>query len=124
MFEHRKHHHVIKLCIIQRQPAPQISVDPLPAAVCSALHLIINPNTARDFIFRKIEKRHFQTASQITNARASAQVRICRTEPHLGYEMIDLRVGHLFAGCFAVSRCEIVVPNVRPAADTQHAKEE
>jgi len=112
MFEHRKHHHVIKLRVIQRQPASQIRMNPLPAAVCSALHLIINANTARDLIFRKIEERHFQTASQIAHSRTSAQVRICRTEPHLGYEMIDLGVGHLFVSRVAVVRDKIVVANI------------
>src|SRR5206468_7235915 len=124
MFEYSKHNHVIKLRVTQWQTASQIRVNPLPAAVCSALHLIINANTACDFIFRKIEERHFQAASQIANSRTSAQVRIRRAEPHLGYEMIDLGVGHLFVSRVAVARGEIVVSNVRAAADAQHAKEE
>src|SRR5438445_13178853 len=103
MFEYSKHNHVIKLRVTQWQTASQIRVNPLPASVCSALHLIINANTARDLIFRKIEERHFQTASQIAHSRTSAQVRICRTEPPLGYEMIDLREGHLIRRRVAVA---------------------
>src|SRR6266705_4339610 len=124
MFEYSKHNNVIKLRVTQRQTASQIRVNPLPAAVCSALHLIINANTACDFIFRKIEERHFQTAAQIANARSSAQVRIRRTEPHLGYEVINLGVGHLFVGRCTVARGEIVVTNIRAAADAKHAEEE
>src|SRR5438445_666253 len=124
MCQYSKHNHGSNLRVTQWQTTSQIRVNPQPTAVCSALHLIINANTACDFIFRKIEERHFQTAAQIANARSSAQVRIRRTEPHLGYEVINLGVGHLFVGRFTVARGEIVVTNIRAAADAKHAEEE
>jgi hypothetical protein len=104
MFKNGEHHHVIELRVVQRQTASQVSMNALPASVRSAFHLIVDANAVGDFIFRKIEERHFQAAAEIANTRALGQVRIRCAEPHFRYEVINLCIRHLLGGRFTVAR--------------------
>src|SRR5437870_2757555 len=83
-----------------------------------------HPITACHLTLRKTDERPPQPSAPIAKSRSSPQLPIRRTQPHLGYEVINLGVGHLFVGPFPVARREIVDTNIRAAADAKHAEEE
>ena len=106
---------MIEVAIRKRERSTQIRAHALPAASDSFFYLIVNANTHRYAVRSVIQESGFQPASEITHARAWANIRIGSAKSHPRNEMVYSGVRHLF---------KVVVANVRAAADTQHAEKE
>src|SRR4029077_9344226 len=114
MLENSEHRYVVELTGLQGQRLSNVLTDELPLSNVAVPHLIVHPDAVGNSFGGKIQKRRIPAATQIADAASLANMREGGAEAHACDEVVQRGVGHLF---------EVVVADVRAAADAEHAQE-
>src|SRR5208337_2622688 len=110
MFEHGQHHSVVELVAPKGHALRNVAAHKSGARWGRSRELVVDAYSEADPRTGRPQEARAQSAADVADERAGADVWEGRTETKPGYETIKNRIGHLF---------RLVISNVGSTADPQ-----